>query len=104
MRREQMVKNGSMVAIIGHHQLEGESIYLLAMGDGKVCDQAILQRGPNFMMLFVGMTISELEYWINQDNLGLFGETRKIINSFNEEEDYVEPMDRALPLQRSRQA
>jgi hypothetical protein len=50
------------------------------------------------------MTISELEYWINQDNLGLFGETRKIINSFNEEEDYVEPMDRALPLQRSRQA
>ena len=98
MTRDKMVKNGSMVAIISHQKLEGETVYLLVLGDGEVCDQAVLQRGPNLAMLFIGMALEELEDWVNQDNLSLFGETRELINSFDEEEN-AEPMDSTLPLQ-----
>lgn len=103
MLTHEMIREGSMVAVIGHEKLEKDTVYLLVMHNGKVVAQQRLQKGDEMLMVFISMTVWDLECWLHPDIFETGGETRKLINSFEEVEN-VEPVDGYLPLPRPRQA
>ena len=93
-----MITNGSISIGARSEVLEKETRTLIIVQDGYVVDQVRMKMGDNLYTDFVGMSMTDVDNWVNEDmDFASVVEHRSIINVYVEE-DHAESKNRTLSV------